>query len=358
MTAITIVTDAWHPQVNGVVRSIENTVGELTRLGHRLSLLTPERFRSIPCPTYPEIRLSLASYSRVLAELERQQPAFVHIATEGPLGLKARRWCIRHGMPFTTCYHTRFPEYVAARLPVPLALTYAFARWFHNAGAACMVATESLESELAGRGLKNLVRWSRGVDTELFHPARHEDCPFGLPRPIFMTVGRIAPEKNLSAFLDLDLPGSKVVVGDGPARRGLEERYPEAHFTGVKFGAELAAAYAQADVFVFPSKTDTFGNTILEALASGVPVAAYPVTGPIDILGPEPQAGALSEDLREACLRALDLSGNAARDLAERYSWTAAAQQFLDNVTRANATNPACARADMSPLPLLRHICK
>lgn len=340
MASITIVTDAWHPQVNGVVRSIENTNRELTRLGTRVSMVTPESFSSIPCPTYPEIRLSIASYRRVAAEIERHQPSFVHIATEGPLGLTARRWCLRNGMPFTTCYHTRFPEYVSARLPIPKSLLYAFVRWFHNAGSACMVATESLEQELAARGIKNIVRWSRGVDTDLFQPAVKDAMPFGLPRPLFMTVGRVALEKNLPGFLDLDLPGSKVVVGDGPAKAELERRYPNVLFTGLKFGDDLARAYAQADVFVFPSKTDTFGNTIIEALASGVPVAAHPVTGPIDILRDHPQAGALHDDLREACLAALSGSGEAARALSETYSWESAGRQFLDNVLVANAHRP------------------
>lgn len=338
---ITIVTDAWHPQVNGVVRSIENTNRELLRMGINVSMVTPASFSSIPCPTYPEIRLSIANYGRVAAEIERNQPAFIHIATEGPLGLTARRWCRRNRMPFSTCYHTRFPEYVAARLPIPERLLYAFVRWFHNSGSACMVATGSLERELSSRGIKNLLRWSRGVDTEQFRPAAREERPFGLPRPLFMTVGRVALEKNIPAFLDLDLPGSKVVVGDGPARADLQKQYPNVHFTGLKFGEELANAYAQADVFVFPSKTDTFGNTILEALASGVPVAAYPVMGPIDILTGHQGAGALDADLAKACIAALDGSPQDARALALTYSWEAATRQFLDNVMIANAARVA-----------------
>ena len=331
-----IVTDAWHPQVNGVVRSIENTNRELARLGITVSMITPEGFASVPCPTYPEIRLSLASYRRVAAAIENAQPAYVHIATEGPLGLTARRWCLKNGMRFSTSYHTRFPEYVAARLPIPAAWLYAFVRWFHNAGSGCMVATPSLAEELALKGIRNLMPWSRGIDSTLFRPQPALDTPFGLPRPIFMTVGRVAPEKNLPAFLDLDLPGSKVVVGDGPGRAELQARYPGVLFTGAKFGEALAEAYAQADVFVFPSRTDTFGNTILEALASGVPVAAYPVTGPIDIVGGDAAAGALDEDLAKACLAALSCSRQAARDLAFSYSWEAATQQFIDNVRAAN----------------------
>ncbi len=335
MTKITIVTDAWHPQVNGVVRSIENTNAELERMGVEVCMVTPQSFHSIPCPTYPEIRLSVAGYRSVSKEIEKSQPSYVHIATEGPLGFMARRWCIKHGMRFSTSYHTRFPEYVAARFPIPESWLYGFVRWFHNGGSACMVATPSLETELDARGVKNLKRWSRGIDAALFHPREKLARPFDLPRPIFMTVGRVSVEKNLPEFLDLDLPGSKIVIGDGPARAELQEKYPGVHFTGIKTGEELANAYAQADVFVFPSKTDTFGNTILEALASGVPVAAFPVTGPIDILGAHPQAGALNIDLRTACLDALRCSPDAALALSKTYSWEKASRQFLDNVTSA-----------------------
>ena len=335
MPRLTIITDAWHPQVNGVVRSIENTNRELKAMGVEVSMVTPEPFSSIPMPTYPEIRLSLATPGQVGRLIQRQRPDYVHIATEGPLGLLARRWCLRNGQPFSTSYHTRFPEYVAARLPVPLSWLYAYVRWFHNRGGACMVATESLRQEMAAHGLKNLCLWSRGIDTERFHPRAKSDKPFGLPRPIFMTIGRVAVEKNLPAFLDLDLPGSKVVVGDGPARAELEARYPDVVFTGVKHGEELASAYAEADVFVFPSKTDTFGNTILEAMASGVPVAAFPVTGPVDIIPRGSKAGALHENLATACLEALKCSKEAARELAESFSWRAASQQFFDNVVEA-----------------------
>lgn len=332
---ITIVTDAWDPQVNGVVRSIQNTNRELKLLGIEVSMVTPDAYRSVPMPTYPEIRLSLASYRQVARQIEAQRPDYVHIATEGPLGLQARRWCRRKGVAFSTSYHTRFPEYVAARFPIPVSWLYAFVRWFHNSAGICMVATESLREELTARGLKNLRIWSRGIDTRAFQPQPLEERPFSLPRPIFMTVGRVAVEKNLEAFLDLDLPGSKVVVGDGPARAELAARYPKVHFTGMKHGQDLADAYAQADVFVFPSKTDTFGNTILEALASGVPVAAYPVTGPKDIIPRDSNAGALDEDLAAACLKALGGSRQAARALAETFSWEAATRQFLDNVESA-----------------------
>lgn len=336
MARITIVTDAWHPQVNGVVRSLENTIGEMRKMGHEIMLVTPDRFRNVPLPFYPEIRIALARYRSVEREIDRFQPSFVHIATEGPLGFHARRWCLARKMPFSTSYHTRFPEYVAARLPVPESLLYGIVRWFHNAGNVCMVATQSLERELTARGFRNLMRWSRGIDHRLYAPRPLEKRPFGLERPLFMQVGRVAVEKNIPAFLDLDLPGSKIVIGDGPDREKLERAYPDVLFTGAKFGRELAEAYAQADVFVFPSKTDTFGNVILEALASGVPVAAYPVTGPADILGGHPEAGALDEDLRAACLRALDASRPAARALAESFTWEAATRQFLKNVMQAN----------------------
>jgi glycosyltransferase involved in cell wall biosynthesis len=340
MKKITIVTDAWQPQINGVVRSIEHTVTELVRMNVEVSMITPQMFRNFPCPTYPEIRLALAKPGRIGKTLVSQQPAFVHIATEGPLGLAARRWCMRNNMPFSTSYHTRFPEYVSARWPIPKRLLYTFIRRFHNAGNVCMVATQSLEDELTAKGFHNLRRWSRGIDASQFRPMPPEEKPFGLPRPIFMTVGRVALEKNLPAFLNLDLPGSKVVVGDGPARADLQERYPNVHFTGMKTGAELAEIYAQADVFVFPSKTDTFGNTILEALASGVPVAAFPATGPLDILGGHPNAGAIHEDLKTAALQAMSCSKKAARDLAESYTWQAATQQFWQNAVMANETHP------------------
>ena len=335
MPRLTIVTDAWHPQVNGVVRSIETTNRELHKMGIEVSMITPEQFRSVPMPTYPEIRLSLALPGRIGRMIEAQRPDYVHIATEGPLGLMARHWCLRNKRPFSTTYHTRFPEYVAARLPVPLSWLYAFVRWFHNRGGACMVATESLRRELSARGINNLCLWSRGIDTAHFRPRDKAEKPFGLARPIFMTVGRVAVEKNLPAFLDLDLPGSKVVVGDGPARADLQARYPDVLFTGVKHGEDLARAYSQADVFVFPSKTDTFGNTILEALASGVPVAGYPVTGPIDIIPAGSNAGALDHDLGIACMAALKASPALARGLAETYSWEAATEQFFDNVVEA-----------------------
>jgi glycosyltransferase involved in cell wall biosynthesis len=335
MTGITVVTDAWHPQVNGVVRSIENTNRELVRLGIKVDMVTPDLFRTVPMPGYPDIRLALARYRTVARRIEAGQPAYVHIATEGPLGLQARRWCLARGMPFTTSYHTRFPEYVASRLPVPERLLYALVRRFHNAGAGCMVATASLADDLSARGFRNLMPWSRGIDGDLFRPRPEEKPALDLPRPIFINVGRVAVEKNLEAFLSLDLPGTKVVVGDGPQRPSLERRFPRAVFTGARHGEDLARHYAAADVFVFPSRTDTFGNVLLEALASGLPVAAYPVTGPKDVIGSAP-VGVLDEDLRSACLRALELLPEAARAHALGFSWAKSAAQFLANLRAAN----------------------
>lgn len=298
-------------------------------------LVTPDRFRSVPCPTYPEIRLAVLPGRRLARLIEAAQPCAIHIATEGPLGWAARRHCLARGLPFTTAYHTKFPEYVEARFRVPLPLSYAVMRRFHGKSARVMVATKGIEDELARRGFANIGRWSRGVDTELFRPrpeARGPGGPFAdLPRPIFLYVGRVAVEKNIEAFLALDLPGSKAVVGDGPMLAELKRRHPEVRFCGARFGEELAVHYAAADVFAFPSRTDTFGLVILEALASGLPVAAYPVPGPLDVIGTAP-AGVLSEDLGAACRAALSIAPEAARAHALTFSWTACTRQFLDNL--------------------------
>lgn len=328
-----LVTDAWPPQINGVVRSLQRMVAILRSWGDQVTVIAPSGFRTLPCPTYPEIRLSLAGPGRIGRMIEAASPDYVHIATEGPLGLMARRHCLKSGCGYTTSYHTKFPEYVTARAPVPLDWLYGFMRRFHNGGLGCMVATESLENDLRARGFNNLMRWSRGVDANLFRP--RGDADIGLPRPIFLCVGRVAVEKNLEAFLALELPGSKVVVGDGPALETLKNKYPDAHFLGAKEGEDLARVYSAADVFVFPSLTDTFGNVILEALASGLPVAAFPVTGPKDILV-DPRTGVLNEDLQSACLQALDLDSGAARAFALRHSWEQSARAFRDNILRAN----------------------
>jgi glycosyltransferase involved in cell wall biosynthesis len=327
---IVIVTDAWRPQVNGVVRTLEALARQLAALGHQPVFLSPEGFRSIPCPTYPEIRLVLGAGGRVGRILESHRPCAIHIATEGPLGLAARRYCVAKSVPFTTAYHTRFPEYVAARFGVPLGPVYAFLRWFHRPSTAIMVATPAIEDELRRRGFVNLKRWTRGVDLELFRPG---DKGFlEGPRPIALYVGRVAVEKNIEAFLALDLAGTKYVVGDGPQLAKLRARHPEVRFTGAKTGDDLARHYAAADVFVFPSRTDTFGLVMLEALAAGVPVAAYPVPGPIDVIDGH-GVGALDDDLGRAVERALAIDPAACRRFAETFGWSASAQQFLGNLS-------------------------
>lgn len=332
MTRIMIVTDAWRPQINGVVRTLERLGQELRGLGLEVDFLTPAEYRTLPCPTYPEIRLALAGVDSVRRRIDAFRPDYVHVATEGPLGLLAAKVVNGHGPGFTTSYHTRFPEYLAARLPVPQSWTYAWLRRFHNRGLACMVATDSLHRDLAARGFRNLAIWSRGVDTDQFRPFAGR--VLDLPRPIFMNVGRVAVEKNLDAFLSLDLPGSKVVVGDGPILPALARRYPDVHFLGAKTGDDLARHYAAADVFVFPSLTDTFGNVLVEALACGVPVAAYPVMGPIDVIG-DSGAGVLDDDLRAACLAALDVPREAALARAAQFTWPRATRQFVDIITAA-----------------------
>ncbi len=325
-----IVTDAWHPQVNGVVRTLTTTRAELERLGHQVEVISPDRFRTVPMPTYPEIRLALAPGRRVRQMIEAAQPDAIHIATEGPLGFAARRYCLKRKLPFTTAYHTRFPEYVRDRAPVPLSLSYAFVRRFHAPAHSVMVATASIEADLEKRGFTNIRRWSRGVDTDLFRPGP-KDLFAHLPRPVFISVGRVAVEKNIEAFLSLDLPGSKVVVGDGPQLAELKAKYPSVTFVGAKHGDELARHYAAADVFVFPSRTDTFGLVLLEALASGLPVAAFPVPGPLDVIADSP-AGVLDTDLRAACLKAVGIDPMICRDHALGFSWQSCAQQFLANL--------------------------
>jgi glycosyltransferase involved in cell wall biosynthesis len=334
MSSILIVTDAWRPQINGVVRSLERTAEELEAIGIRVEVLSPLDFKTLPCPTYPEIRLSLAHRGMVRRRIEAHGCEHLHIATEGPLGLLAASVARKSGRPFTTSYHTRFPEYVSARLPVPLNWSYGWLRRFHNSGNGCMVATRSLEQDLRARGFENLMRWSRGVDEQLFRPYEGSILPADLPRPVFMYVGRVSVEKNIEAFLNLELPGSKVVVGDGPQLDSLRRNHADVLFTGSKSGEELARHYSDADVFVFPSLTDTFGNVMLEALASGVPVAAFPVMGPLDVIG-DTGAGVLSEDLREAAESALDIPREHCRKIAMNYTWAASARQFLDNCIEA-----------------------
>ncbi|MFL6577802.1 MAG: glycosyltransferase family 4 protein [Povalibacter sp.] len=326
---IAIITDAWYPQTNGVVKTLSTTAQSLELLGHEVLIVEPTQFRTLPCPTYPEIQLAWRPYRQVDHALREFAPDAVHIATEAMLGLAARTWCRRQRMPFTTSYHTQFPEYVRARAPIPLAITYAHLRRFHRAAARTMVATPTLQRQLEARGFRNLVRWTRGVDIDLFKPRDKNDLK--LVRPMAVYLGRVAVEKNVEAFLKMEWPGDKLVIGDGPARKSLEANYPHANFVGFKFGEELASYLAAGDVFVFPSRTDTFGLVILEALASGLPVAAYPVTGPIDIVQPG-VTGILSQDLASAAEQALKLNPQACRDYALQHTWDAATQQFLANL--------------------------
>ena len=335
---IALVSDAWRPQVNGVVTTLERTVREVEALGHRVTVINPQGFRTVPAPTERTLRLALWPRGGVRRALDACVPDAVHIATEAPLGMAARAWCLHHGQPFTTAYHTQFPEYLKARAGVPSALTYAWMRHFHGAAARTMVSTASQRATLLARGFRNLVAWGRGVDTTVFRP--QPKTALDLPRPISLYLGRVAAEKNIGAFLRLRLPGTQVVVGDGPARARLQAAHPKAHFTGYLHGQALAAALASADVFVFPSRTDTFGLVLLEAMACGVPVAAYPVTGPRDVVR-NGVTGALDEDLGAAVERALRCDPAACVAAAARHSWSASAAQFVANL------------ADEHPLPAL-----
>src|ERR1700733_11877352 len=323
---VLVATDAWRPQVNGVVRTLGSLARAAGKLGVAIEFLSPEGFWSFPVPTYPALRLALPNRRQVEQRIAAARPDAIHIATEGPIGIAVRSYCRRNRRPFTTSYTTRFPEYISARLPIPQAWIYAALQRFHAAATVTMVATPSLIAELGVRGFSNLGMWTRGVDVELFRPDRAIDL--GLPRPIFMSVGRVAVEKNLDAFLSLRLPGTKVIVGTGPQEAELKRNYPDAKFLGMLDNGILAAHLAAADVFVFPSRTDTFGIVQLEALASGVPVAAYPVTGPKDVIGDNP-IGVLHEDLRLACMAALGLSRDSCRAFALGYSWENSARQFV-----------------------------
>jgi glycosyltransferase involved in cell wall biosynthesis len=330
---ILIATDAWRPQVNGVVSTIERMTQAATELGASFDFLTPQGMRTAPMPTYRDIRVAIASPGEIRRRVEAAAPDHIHIATEGPIGWLTRRYCLKMKWPFTTSYHTRFPEYIRARTGIPEGLTYAGLRLFHAPAAAVMAPTPTIAADLTLRGFRKIRLWTRGVNHEMFRP--RAGALLDLPRPIFLSVGRVAVEKNLEAFLGLDLPGSAVVVGDGPSRAALQRRFPNAHFLGAKYGEELAGIYSSADVFVFPSRTDTFGIVLIEAMASGLPVAAFPVPGPIDIVGPE--AGVLDEDLRAACLEALKIPRDSPREFSLRFTWRESARQFLDNVEAARA---------------------
>jgi glycosyltransferase involved in cell wall biosynthesis len=333
VASIAIITDAWSPQVNGVVNTLKQTREALTADGYRVDMLTPTEYRTLPCPTYPEIRLAVRPYRKIAQQLDRLAPDHIHIATEATLGSAARKYCLRNGLSFTTSYHTQFPEYLRKRIPIPLFVSYAAIRRFHSAASCTMVATPSQEKLLLEWKFRNIVRWSRGVDTDIFTPEERE--PLDVQRPLFTYAGRVAVEKNLEAFLDLELPGSKCVIGNGPDLEMLKSKYPQVLFTGYRFGRELARHVASADVFVFPSRTDTFGLVMLEAMACGVPVAAYPVTGPVDVVT-HGETGILDEDLRKAALAALDLSRERCREEALKYSWQAASREFAGNLVPAN----------------------
>jgi glycosyltransferase involved in cell wall biosynthesis len=330
---ILVATDAWHPQVNGVVRTLTMMAEAAKGFGVDVSFLTPESFRTVGLPSYADLRVAIPSRRKIARLIDEAKPDNIHIATEGPIGFSARAYCRRRNIPFTTSFHTRFPEYISARFPIPESWVWAGLRRFHGASSAVMAATPALATELRDRGFRNVVLWPRGVDANLFHPRQVD---LGKPKPIFLSVGRVAVEKNLEAFLNLDLPGTKVVVGDGPARTALEAKYPEALFTGALQGEALAVAYASADVFVFPSKTDTYGLVLLEALASGVPVAAFPVTGPKDVIGASP-VGVLSDDLRQACLKALEISPQDCLKFAAGHTWEASARAFVNNISHVRA---------------------
>lgn len=334
---IVIVTDAWSPQVNGVVRTLLTIRGVLESMGHVVEVVSPDLYASFPCPTYPEIRLAFVRSSVIGKAIAQFRPDAVHLATEGPLCLAARRWCLRSGVPFTTAYHTHFPDYVSRRTGLPAAWFWRYIRWFHGPARAVLVSTRSVRQQLRAHGIAQVRRWGRGVDLNAFSPDAAPPPLFAnLPRPIMLSVGRVAIEKNLEAFLACDHPGSKVVVGDGPARAALERAYPDVHFLGPLFGAELAGAYAGADLFVFPSRTDTFGLVMIEALACGTPVAAYPVPGPLDIVTPE--SGALSETLEQAIAAALQCDRDACAAYGQSFSWERSAREFLTGLHCISST--------------------
>ena len=321
---IIIVTDAWYPQVNGVVRTLDETSKQLKKLGHEVKLISPEGFLTIPCPTYPEIRLSLFPGAKVSSMIREFNPDCLHISTEGPLGLSARGYASRNGLAFTSAYHTRFPEYVHARTKLPLKLTYSFLRWFHSRSELVMVPTEEVKKDLIKYKIGNPKIWSRGVDLEIYKPKKGRKKN---KKPILLNVGRVAVEKNLEAFLKIDLPYEKWVVGDGPALKELKKKYPEVIFHGAKNKEELEYYYNKADVFVFPSKTDTFGLVLLEAMACGLPVAAFPVSGPLDVIGSS-NAGCLNSSLKEACKKALLIPRKVPREYAKTFSWEATSKTF------------------------------
>jgi glycosyltransferase involved in cell wall biosynthesis len=355
---LALVSDAWAPQVNGVVRTLTTTVLHLRRRGHDVVTITPDQFKTVPCPSYPEIRLAIGCGRGVADTLEQASPDAVHIATEGPLGWAARRWCLANRFSFTTSFHTHFAHYLSVRTRLPSRLFWPMLTRFHAPAERVFVATPTLAADLAAHGLNSTHRWSRGVDTSAFHPdAPPHSAMRDLPRPVLLTVGRIAVEKNLPDFLGAAVPGSKVVVGDGPARAALERRFPDALFLGPLHGAALAGAYAAADLFVFPSLTDTFGLVQIEALASGLPIAAFPVAGPLDVVGRDGHGlggrpvGVLDDNLEEAIGRALTLDPADCRVEAEHHSWDACTDQFVAGLSvRCSHTSVAGRASDAQVL--------
>jgi glycosyltransferase involved in cell wall biosynthesis len=331
---LALVTDAWKPQVNGVCTTLGKTCDTLRELGHEVHVINPNPCKTMPCPTYPEIRLVLQPFSFVKKELENFQPTHIHIATEGPLGFAARRYCVKNRLSFTSSYHTQFPEYIRKRYPLPLSLSYKFFRWFHGASTRLMIGAPAQRRLLEARGFKNIVYWTKGVDTDLFKPGDKSFLSY--ERPIWVYLGRVAIEKNIESFLSLDLPGTKVIIGDGPAKEELSKKYPQIKFEGYRFGEELVRYLGAGDVFVFPSLTDTFGLVMLEAMACGLPIAAYPVTGPIDVVR-DGETGCLNEDLKEAALCALKLNPEDCLKQANEYTWKNATLQFIDNLVLAKS---------------------
>jgi glycosyltransferase involved in cell wall biosynthesis len=345
---IVIATDAWTPQVNGVVTTLSRVGGCLRADGHEVLFVTPHMFPTVPCPTYPEIRLALAGGRRLRRALEEFQPEAIHIATEGPIGHAVRWYCLRRGLPFTTAYHTQFPQYLRLRFPIPESASYAYLRRFHRPAARTLVATESMRRELMSQRFEHVTLWNRGVDSSLFRP--RDKAFIDDARPLAMYMGRVAVEKNLEDFLRLDLPGSKYVVGDGPDLEALRRKYPQVRFVGRKQGEELASYLAAADVFVFPSRTDTFGLSMLEAMAAGVPVAAYPVAGPVDVVR-HGETGFLHEDLGVAVREALKIDPAACVAYARTRTWEACARLLLQNLARFERDWQGAAAAEAKRVP-------
>jgi glycosyltransferase involved in cell wall biosynthesis len=345
---ILIVTDAWSPQVNGVVRTLQSVRAELEKIGHGVSVISPDQFRSMPCPTYPEIRLALTG--SVGRRIRQSGADAIHIATEGPLGLAARKHCMKHKLPFTTAYHTQFPEYVSKRTRLPARWFWRYIRWFHAGSKTVMVSTPTVERQLHANGIPHTRHWGRGVDLGCFTVAGPRHPAFeGLASPTQLYVGRVAVEKNIEAFLRCGHPGTKIVVGDGPGLETLKLRYPDVRFLGKLIGADLAAAYRSADVFVFPSRTDTFGLVLIESLATGTPVAAYPVQGPIDVLSEE--VASMDEDLDSAIAKALTRDRAACALYAGNFGWDRSARQFLEGLVPIRRAAAPTAEAALQDQP-------